>query len=382
MTVGVSIDDMLATKSVESKPARSAPSGGRSRGDSQVAVMPRAGVPPQFVDMGVDAAKNDVLSSGEHVSVCLVISVGSTGGIGQVVVMPTIAVPPKLMDMTVNTHVVHVLRTLRGKYVRIRVSVDLGIGSTGGISQVAVMPAVTVPPKLVDMIINANIGNMLGSLRFESPPGRAAASFWSPGNGGEIVVMPAFVVPPVLVDIGNDVINNVHVLCALSRERVSDWATGQSDNETGSACQLDVAPAAIAAVVAPKLVEPLAEVDYMLRRKEHIANRGIATVGRSAPCYREVLVMPATGVPPKLMHVIVDGYIGNVTRAVSIESISRGIRESLWCVKQVREIVVMPTHDVSVAARAKQKSRPLRPRDFRPRSITGTLLGSSAAILH
>ena len=100
MTIHVSIDDMSTTKSRESKPSRSASPRRRSRGNSQVLVMPSTGILPEFVDMGVDATKNDVLSTGKHVSGSLVIGVGCAGGIGQVVVMRTATlVPSKLVHM-------------------------------------------------------------------------------------------------------------------------------------------------------------------------------------------------------------------------------------------------------------------------------------------
>ena len=205
---------------------------------------------------------------------------------------------------------------------------NLCFGSAGGVSQIIVMPAAGVPPKLMDVLIVAYVRNVLGALSVEHPPCRAATGLWSRGNGGQIVVMPAPVVPPVLVDISNRVYN-VHVLRALAGECVSNRAAGPSDEDTSSTFQFDMMPAAIVAIVAPKLVEKLAKIDHMLRAKEHVTNRCIATFRGSPRCDGEVLVMPAARVPPKLMDVLIGACVRNMPGAVSIESVSSGIGERL-----------------------------------------------------
>ena len=277
MAIHVRVDHMLAAVRGEPVPSRGTTSRRSSGRDSQVIVMPAAVVPPKLVDMVVTATKNDVLRTGKHVSKRLVgANARSPGRDGEVIVMPAAVVPPKLMDMVVDAQVIHVLSTLSRKYIPRYVPVNLRVGSACCDVEVIVMPAAVVPPKLVDMVVDAYVRNMVGALSFERVPCRVASGFCRSGDGGQIVVMPAPVVPPELVDIASREVYDVHVLGALASECVPDRATSRPDKDTSGTFQLDMMPAAVVAIVAPKLVEKLAKIDHMLSESLHKNRRNPA----------------------------------------------------------------------------------------------------------
>jgi hypothetical protein len=64
------------------------------------------------VDVFVDAPEYDLLSAGKHKSSRRPICVGSARCRNQVIVMPAVTVPPQLMDMVVGAYVIHVRSAL------------------------------------------------------------------------------------------------------------------------------------------------------------------------------------------------------------------------------------------------------------------------------
>src|SRR5258705_10992050 len=136
-------------------------------------------------------------------------------------VVPAAGVPPQLVLVTVGADVDDVLGALGVEDVPDGGGVGQ-VGRAGSCAQVMVVPAAGVPPQLVDMLVDAGVDDMLGVLGVEHVTGYSNESrFGRAGGSGQVVVVPAVAIPPQLVDV-RVVAASVHdVLGALGAKHVA-----------------------------------------------------------------------------------------------------------------------------------------------------------------
>ena len=87
--------------------------------------MPTTSIPAKLMDVVVAAPEEDLLGAGKHKSGGLATRVGCARYCCQVIVMPAVAVPPQLMNIVVQAKVIQVLSALSGEHVSRRVAVNL-----------------------------------------------------------------------------------------------------------------------------------------------------------------------------------------------------------------------------------------------------------------
>ena len=106
--------------------------------------------------------------------------------------MPAVDVPPQLVDMVVGAGVHGVLGALGVKHIAGRHRRESRVRRAGDCGQVAVVPAVRVPPQLLHRDVPTNtsgVDDVLGALGVKHIAGRARPA-GSTGGGGQIAEMP------------------------------------------------------------------------------------------------------------------------------------------------------------------------------------------------
>src|SRR5919112_1366429 len=144
--------------------------------------------------MAVSPSVNDVLSIAQDVAVCVTCCWRSTAcSDGKVVVVPS-SVPPQLVDVVINPSVDYVLRVDQDVSSRVFDAVRC----RRGVGEVVMVPS-SVPPQLVDVVVITKVDHVLCVTKED-------IADWVPGchrrvgSIGEVVVVPSSV-PPQLVDV-------------------------------------------------------------------------------------------------------------------------------------------------------------------------------------
>src|ERR671920_679305 len=139
--------------------------------------------------MAVSPSVNDVLSIAQDVAVCVTCCWRSTAcSDGKVVVVPS-SVPPQLVDVVINPSVDYVLRVDQDVSSRVFDAVRC----CRGVGEVVMVPS-SVPPQLVDVVVITKVDHVLCvtkhvAVRITQSEGSA------PRGVSEVVVVPSSVPP-------------------------------------------------------------------------------------------------------------------------------------------------------------------------------------------